>query len=235
MASGAVSVVAHEYGDSGVLFDVVADTYEDRWSVAQAIGAGLRATPPAGFEDVVASYQNVFVAFDPRRTTHDVIVTAVTDLATHVPPRPAPRVFEIGVLYGGDAGPDLAAVADVCGLTQEQVVTSHSGTPWNVRFVASPIGAPLMDGSTLPVSVPRLATPRHRVEPGSVAVSGKQCVIYNAPSPGGWQIVGRTPAVMFDLATPPHVLYRPGDVLTCTPISSDEWDLWRVPPRLVTP
>ena len=102
-----------------------------------------------------------------------------------------------------------------------------------MRFVASPIGAPLMDGSQLPVSVPRLATPRAKVQPGSVALSGRQCVIYNAPSPGGWQIIGRTPAVMFDLATPPHVVYRAGDQLRCVPIEAADWDAWCVPPRLV--
>ena len=81
--------------------------------------------------------------------------------------------------------------------------------------------------------VPRLVTPRAKVQPGSVALSGRQCVIYNAPSPGGWQIIGRTPAVMFDLATPPHVVYRAGDQLRCVPIEAADWDAWCVPPRLV--
>ena len=229
-----VHVVAHEYGDSGVLFDFVAESYEQRWSVTQAVGAALRAAPPQGFVDLVASYENLFVSFDPRRTSHEAIVTAIESLASHDPASSASRVFEIGVVYGGEFGPDIDAVAQVCELNSADVIGLHSAAPWTIRFVASPIGAPLMDGSALPVSVPRLATPRSRVEPGSVAVSGKQCVIYNAPSPGGWQIVGRTPTLMFDLATPPHVLYRAGDQLRLIPIEAGEWEAWRIPPRLVT-
>lgn len=234
MAEESVRVIAHEYGDSGMLFDVLGDTYEQRWATTQAIGAALRREPPPGFEDVVASYQNVFVAFDPRRTSHQAITAAVVELASQVPPPAEPRIFEVAVVYGGDAGPDLPAVAEICGVTPDEVVRVHSGTPWVVRFVGSPIGAPLMDGSQFATSIPRLATPRARVNPGSVAVSGAQCVIYNAPSPGGWQVLGRTPNILFDLATPPHVRYRPGDLLRFVPIPLDDWATWQVPPRLVS-
>lgn len=229
------AIVAHEYGDSGVLFDFIDNDYDRRWAQSQSIGSALRQSPPAGFQDLVASYQNLFVSFDPRLTSHSAITAAVRELATHLAPPQPSRLFQIGVVYGDNAGPDVQAIADVCGMTAAQVIEAHAATQWVIRFVASPIGAPLMDGSQLPVSVPRLATPRAKVEPGSVAVSGKQCVIYNAPSPGGWQILGRTPSLMFDLANPPHVLYRAGDRLQCIPISPAEWDTWAVPPRLVAP
>jgi KipI family sensor histidine kinase inhibitor len=234
MTAPATRIEAHEYGDSGVLFDVVAPDYEERWLLTQAIGSGLRDEPPPGFIDVVASFQNVFVAFDPRITTHVAITAAVGRLAEVTPPRVPPRTFEVAVLYGEDAGPDLATVAKESGLTAAQVVEAHSAARWTVRFVGSPIGAPLLDGSQLPVSIPRLATPRQRVEPGSVGLSGRQCVIYNAASPGGWQLVGRTPNIMFDITTPPHVRYRPGDQFRFRPITAAEWEAWRVPPQEVT-
>jgi KipI family sensor histidine kinase inhibitor len=224
-----VQVVCHEYGDAALLVDLVADSYDDRWAAAQGIGQALRASPPTGLVDVVASYQNVFVAFDPLVTDHAAIVAVVEDLAGH-PAEPAEsRRFLVPVAYGGEAGPDLADVAELCGWSTDDVVAAHAGEDWVVRFVGSPVGAPMMDGPRLPLSIPRLATPRTRLVPGSVGVSGFQSIVYNAPSPGGWRVIGLTPARLFDLDRPPHVAYRSGDRFRFVPIDADDWDSWRRP------
>jgi len=234
MSRGSLQIACHLYGDAGLLVDLVAEEYEVRWSAAQAIGEALRSAPPAGFVDVVASYQNVFVSFDPLVTDHAAIQTVVEDVLNHGSERPKPRVFEIPVLYGGEAGVCLHDVARLCGLTPDEVIEVHAGGEWVVRFVGSPVGAPMMDGPRLPTSIPRLATPRARMEPGSVAVSGFQSIIYNAPSPGGWRVIGLSPAKLFDLAHPPHVAYRPGDRFRFRPISVDEWDDRRRPVQAVS-
>lgn len=231
--SAPLPVVCHEYGDAGILVDLTAEGYEERWAHAQLLGAALRHDPPPGFVDVVASYQNVFVSFDPLVTDHEAIREAVDRALHHLGERPEPRRFEVPVLYGGDAGPDLPDVADLCGLTGQQVVDLHTSEDWVVRFVGSPVGAPMMDGPRLPASIPRLARPRARLTPGSVAVSGHQSMVYNAPSPGGWRVIGLTPALLFDLDRPPHVAYRPGDRIRFVPIDADAWDDHRGPLREV--
>lgn len=233
MSDPDVRIVAHEYGDSGALFHLAGDDYEARWSASQAIGAGLRKAPPRGFEDVVASFQSVFVAFDPHETSHAAITQAVLELAGHMPQAQEPRTFEVDVVYGGEMGPDLEAVAQACGLATAEVIDSHTSALWTVRFAASPAGAPFMDGSLLPVSVPRLTTPRPKVVPGSVALSGRQCAIYTTPSPGGWQLIGRTPMVLFDVMTPPYLAYRPGDRIRYVPIALADFEAHRTPPRQV--
>ena len=218
----------HEYGDAGLLVDVLEADYETRWAATQAIGGALRESPPPGLVDVVASYQNVFVSFDPLVTDHAAIRSAVraaieeTSGAQREPAQP--RRLVVPVVYGGEHGPDLAAVAELLGLSAEEVVARHTGQDWTVRFVGSPIGAPMLDGPRMPASIPRLTEPRARVEPGSVAVSGCQSMIYNAPSPGGWQLIGRTPLTLFDLTEPPHVPYRAGDLIRFTPITPDDRD-----------
>jgi KipI family sensor histidine kinase inhibitor len=219
----------HEYGDAGLLVDVLDDDYRTRWAATQAIGGALRESPPAGLVDVVASYQNVFVSFDPLVTDHAAIRTAVEALSRTEQGLAAARRFVVPVVYGGAFGPDLEAVAAVVGLSAEEVVARHTGQDWTVRFVGSPVGAPMLDGPRMPSSIPRLTEPRARVEAGSVAVSGFQSMVYNAPSPGGWQLIGRTPAALFDLAHPPHVPYRAGDLIRFTPISPGDWDHWRRP------
>ena len=215
-----VRLLCHEYGDAGLLVDVLSDDPEARWAATRDLGQALRgaSTPDVpGVVDVVASFVNVFVQFDPLRTDHEAMRAAVEALAARPSEVAEPRELEIPVSYGGDDGPDLAGVAAALDLSPAEVVELHSSTPWTVRFVGSPLGAPLMDGPTIPASVPRLANPRVRMEPGSVGMSGTQSIIYNAASPGGWQIIGRTRQQLFDVHTPPHVPYRAGDRLKFVP------------------
>ena len=218
--------VVRSYGDSGLLIEFDDGDREHRWRAAQELGTQLRASRPTGLLDVVASFTSVFAAFDPL-ITDIAMLTAVIESATGAEPDPPEsRLFLLPVVYGGSFGPDLSSVADHLGMSSTEVVDRHTGEPWLVRFVGSPAGAPLMDGPTLPASVPRLAAPRSRLDPGSVGLSGQQCIVYNAPSPGGWQLIGRTPLRMFDVDTPPHVAYRSGDRIRFTPIPASDWDHW---------
>jgi KipI family sensor histidine kinase inhibitor len=195
-----------EYGDAAVLVDVVADGYEARWAAAQALGDALRET---GL-DVLATYQHVFVAFDPRRLTHADIRAAVAKLEGTPAPPPRGNTLEIPVVYDG---PDLQAVAEELSLTPDELVDLHRSQPWTVRFLGSPLAAPFCEGPRFPAPVRRMPTPRVRVPSGSVAISGQQTTIYLGPSPGGWRLIGRTSLELFRRDADPPVPYRPGDRL----------------------
>ena len=208
-----------QFGDAGLLVDVEDPDPERRWAAAQALGNHLRQHPPVGFVDVVASFTSVFVTFDPLRTDHSTIEVAVRQSSGARVQQPVPRQFTLPVVYGGSHGPDLEDAADLVGMSTDELIALHTSEPWVVRFVGSPAGAPLMDGPRLPASVPRLDVPRARVAPGSIGMSSLQSIIYNAPSPGGWRLIGRTPLRLFELASPPHVAYTAGD-LTHVPADS---------------
>lgn len=234
----AAALDVREYGDSGLLVDVVADDYLERWSTAQGLAAALLADPPHGFVDVVASYQNVFASFDPLVTEHATMRAAVrARLGTSRGPGHLSRRFAVPVVYGGEAGPDLPGVAEESGVSAAELVRLHSTAPWVVRFRGSPAGAPLMDGPCLPASIARCRHPRTRVAAGSVGLSGQQCVVYTVASPGGWRLIGRTPLKMFDLADENLVAYQPGDCFQLVPIEERDWDRWvgRSPEPLCTP
>lgn len=221
--------ISHEYGDSGILVDFTSANYEDRWQQAQGLGNALRECAEPGLVDVVSTYQNVFVSFNPLLASHKSIMDAIEILMKSKPATRIATVFNIPIAYGQEHGPHLEFVAQVCQLTPKQVIELHSGEDWTIRFIGSPVGAPFLDGPKIPVSIPRLTTPLARMIPGSVALSGFQTIIYNAPSPGGWQVIGRTPVQLFDLKQNPPVPYHTGDRIRFQPISQREWEGWNKP------
>lgn len=206
--------------------EVLDDDPERRWAQARSLGDLLRQHRPDGLTDVVASFTSVFISFDPLRTDQATLEAIVADLSSLDIEFRRPRRFVVPVVYGGSYGPDLDDTADVLGMGPEELVALHTSQDWIVRVVGSPLGAPLMDGPSLPKSLPRLNVPRRRVAPGSLGVSGFQSIIYNAPSPGGWRLIGRTPLVLFDLERPPHIAYAAGDRIRLASIPAGEWGRW---------
>ena len=116
-------------------------------------------------------------------------------------------------------GPDLAEVATLTGLTTDEVVAAHMGTPWTVAFTGFAPGFAYLTGGDPRLHVPRRDTPRHRVEPGAVGLAGEFSGVYPRASPGGWQLIGRTSVPMWDLDRDPPALLTPG-VTVC--FESDE-------------
>jgi KipI family sensor histidine kinase inhibitor len=107
-------------------------------------------------------------------------------------------------------GPDLAAVAELTGLSAAEVVTAHTGRVWRVAFSGFAPGFAYLVGGDPRLDVPRRPTPRTRVPAGSVGLAGEFSGIYPRPSPGGWQLLGRTEQLLWDLERDPPALLRPG-------------------------
>jgi KipI family sensor histidine kinase inhibitor len=228
MARSSISV--SDCGDAGLLVTVDGGGRDDTWGIARGIATALLADRPPGLVDVVASYASVLVSFDPLRTDRARLRGLLTD--REVIPVPAGgRELLVPVVYGGEWGEDLAAVADELGTSAEDVVRLHTGHPWTVRLLGPPLGMPMMDGPPVPRSVPRRADPRIRVPEGSVALSGHQSVVYPAEMPGGWRLIGRTPAILLDLTRDPMTDYAPGDALRFLAVPPDTWARWRRPLR----
>jgi KipI family sensor histidine kinase inhibitor len=123
----------------------------------------------------------------------------------------------IEVRYGGEDGPDLLAVAAETGLSPERVVELHSGAEYRVAFVGFCPGFPYLVGLPRELELPRLASPRARVPAGSVAIAGAFSAIYPSATPGGWRLLGRTDATLFDFAATPPAALAPGDRVRFVP------------------
>lgn len=127
------------------------------------------------------------------------------------------RLVEIPVIYGGEHGPDLGEVARHTGLSERQVVERHAQADYIVYFIGFQPGFPYLGGLPADLATPRRAEPRLEVPAGSVGIGGGQTGIYPLPTPGGWQIIGRTDIRLFDPQRQPATLLQPGDRVRFVP------------------
>lgn len=130
----------------------------------------------------------------------------------------------IPVCYGGEMGPDLAEVAELTGLTADDVIRRHSASQLTVQIVGFAPGFAYLGDMPAELAVPRLETPRTSTPPGSVAIAGRQTGIYPASLPGGWRVIGRTPVALFDARRDPPAYLAPGDRVRFVAIPADEWE-----------
>ena len=223
------SVVIVDCGDSAVVAKAVGLDTEHAWRTVHALADAFGAVRLDGVHGIVPTYDSLLVEFDCAGTDHATVRSVLRREADRLGEDPAPSArtqrFVVPVVYGGEFGPDLPVVAEQLELSEREVVELHSGADLTVRCLGAPAGAPMMDGPAFPRPVPRLASPRTRVLPGSVAVAGRQAVICPMPSPGGWPLLGRTPLrVLEDLDADPLTAYRPGDTFRFVPITPERWD-----------
>lgn len=129
----------------------------------------------------------------------------------------AGALHEIAVEYGGIAGPDLPALADLAGMGTADYINSHAATDYVVAFLGFQPGFPYLRGLPPALHAPRRPTPRVQVAAGSVAIGGAYTGIYPAGGPGGWHIIGRTASVLFDPQRNPPALLMPGDRVRFVP------------------
>lgn len=194
-------------GECGALAEV--DDLETVHRLSAAVRQAVAAGELPGVLDVVPGYRTVLV------TTQEPRQLAAVRAALPVLPLPdlaltRGRLVEVPVVYDGQ---DLPEVCRLTGLTPEQVVARHTAPEYVVAFLGFAPGFPYLVGLDPALHVPRRATPRTAVPAGSVGLAGDQTGIYPRTTPGGWQLLGRTASVLFDVARDPPALLAPGDRL----------------------
>ena len=136
---------------------------------------------------------------------------------------PPPELFEIPVAYGGEKGPDLGFVAQHNGLTPEDVIEIHSAGTYLIYMLGFTPGFPFLGGLSERLFTPRLETPRAVVPAGSVGIANNQTGIYPIDSPGGWQLIGKTPIKLYDPKRENPILLKAGNYLKFKKISETEY------------
>lgn len=188
---------------------------------AIVLAARLRQREARGVRDVAPGYCTIGVHFDPLQTDLAALehaiqaeYSAIETLDT-IADRPP---IEIPVQYGGDAGPDLTAVARFAGCSEDDVIARHTQRIYRVYMLGFIPGFSYMGRVDPSIAAPRHRVPRERVPAGSVGIAGGQTGVYPVESPGGWQLIGRTTTVMFDANRSRPSLLSAGDLVRFVPV-----------------
>ncbi|WP_187263229.1 5-oxoprolinase subunit PxpB [Pontibacter beigongshangensis] len=198
----------------------------------RAFAALLDENTFEGFVELVPAFRTVTVYYNPwqvsQRGQHDPY-QAVIDLLlplltkTHHQEEQPSRLVEIPVCYGGEFGPDLEFVATHNHLSPEMVISLHAATEYLVYMIGFAPGFPYLGGMNRLIAAPRHGTPRAAIPPGSVGIAGNQTGVYPLETPGGWQLIGRTPLPLFQPHHPSPCLLKAGDRLRFVPITQKEF------------
>ncbi len=194
----------------------------------------LTSQPFEGFIEYVPAYNNITVYYNPyvihisqksSLTAFEIVSSYMNDLVQQmkVNKKEDFKIVSIPVCYGGEFGPDLEHVANFHNMTTENVIQIHSESECLVYMLGFAPGFPFMGGMDTRIATPRKATPRLSIQPGSVGIAGKQTGIYSLETPGGWQIIGRTPLDLFLPHMSPPTLLQAGDRIRFVPISPSEY------------
>lgn len=216
-------IAIRELADSTLLVQTGADPLisASRAAATNRLARALIDAPIPGVLDVVPSYTTILIEFDLLTTDVDDLIVAIETEAEAIEEGEATprRIVTIPVLYGGDAGPDLNEAADYLGLAPERVVELHSGAEYFVAAVGFSPGFGFLLGLPTELTIPRRSTPRVKVPAGSVATAAGQTGVYPMSTPGGWWLLGKTPAKLFDLQREQAFALEPGDGVRFAPIN----------------
>ncbi len=228
-------------GDSALTVTVGAVADEATLQRVRSLAKALEEARIVGVTDVAPAYAGVTVFYLPDKIEGEGsipfhrLVEAVARCAEAAGirgrrlPRRAleDRLIEVPVCYGGSFGPDLSDVARSARLTEERVILFHSAVEYRVQAIGFSPGFPYLCGLPQVLRVPRRATPRESVPAGSVGIGGSQTGVYPISTPGGWNLIGRTPSILFRPGDSPPALLRVGDRVRFRPITPQEFAVWK--------
>jgi inhibitor of KinA len=227
------TVSIYPLGDAAVVVQFGDEIGESTHRQVRAFAAYLEQHPFEGLIEFVPAYTTVTVYYDPwvlsKKGYLNPYTKAIGFLQRMLPHVAAseeklkPRVVEIPVCYGGDFGPDLEFVAKINELSPEDVVDLHAHEKYVVYMIGFAPGFPYLGGMNPKIAAPRKETPRQDIPAGSVGIAGNQTGIYPIQTPGGWQLIGRTPISLFSPHRDSPSLLQAGDHVRFMPITENEF------------
>jgi KipI family sensor histidine kinase inhibitor len=216
-------------GDRGLLLefgDKIGHEVNDR---VRRMAFAIRSEAIEGIIETVPTYRSLLVIYNPLTLPLDQLKKRLQKIEEGLQetPFPEPKLTRIPAVYGGAYGPDMEGVAKHCGISTEEVIRLHTSKPYFIYMIGFMPGYPYMGELPEALIMPRLKTPRLLVPKGSVAIAQKQTGIYSMESPGGWQVIGRTPVELFDPEKTPPALLQMGDLVQFYSISEEEYKEWK--------
>ncbi len=226
----------HPFGDNGIMIELGTTISLDIQKKVRAVVSFLDQNQFEWMIEYIPAFTSVTVLYDighhefiqdgryPYEQACEKLKEGIAGLVLEE--AQLPRVVEIPVCYGGELGPDLDFVARHNGLSVEEVIRIHKTTTYNVHMIGFAPGFPYMGGMSEKIAAPRKETPRLAIPAGSVGIAGKQTGIYSIETPGGWQIIGRSPIQLFRPFNNTPSLLQAGDLVSFKEITYQEYIDW---------
>ena len=191
----------------------------------RAMTALLKKNLPSGVEAVVPAYRSLSILYDPLATTPGRLAEILHALEADfcAAEIAEAKVVPIPVCYGSEFGPDVGVVAEHTGLREDEIVAIHASVDYPIYMIGFTPGFSYLGGLDRRLQTPRRKTPRTNLPAGSVGIAESQTGMYPVDSPGGWQIIGRTPLRLFAPVRETPFLYEAGDRIRFVPISEAEF------------
>ncbi|MBT2571347.1 5-oxoprolinase subunit PxpB [Planococcus sp. ISL-110] len=224
-------------GDQAIVIELGNEINEQTEQLVKKVSALLESRKPAWMVEFIPAFTTVTVFYDPCIATYDNVRTELTELLTHLGEDRAveSRTVEIPVCYGGEFGPDLELVAQHNGLTPREVIDIHTSGDYSVNMIGFAPGFPFLRGMSERIAAPRRDSPRLRIPERTVGIAGMQTGVYPIETPGGWQLIGRTPLRLFLPENSIPSLLRAGDKVIFKEISEDDYCAWEEHPDVENP
>lgn len=212
-------------GDSAVNLEFSDTISPETSELIRVVANTLKTNPIKGITELLPTFCSLMVCYNPLIISFDELVESLRKRVRHIDIQheTIKVVIEIPVCYGSDFGPDLGYVAQHANLSEQEVVAIHSGQDYIIDMLGFLPGFAYLGGLDKRIHTPRLAVPRTVIEAGSVGIGGAQTGIYPLPSPGGWQLIGRTPLRPYDPDREKPILYEAGQYIRFVPITPEEY------------
>ncbi|MCY6369191.1 5-oxoprolinase subunit PxpB [Clostridium ganghwense] len=226
-------------GDSAIIIKFNKEININTHLKIKSLSKYLDRNPFKGMIEYVPSFVTMTIFYNPlevikeaknkqplqNKTPYEIVFLIVEDILSKVKDniKDNPRIVEIPVCYGEEFGPDLKFVAEHNKLSIEEVIEIHSSCENRVYMIGFAPGFPYLAGMAEKISAPRRKTPRLSIPAGSVGIAGKQTGVYPISTPGGWQLIGKTPLKLFRPEREIPSLLQAGDLIKFKPISKEEY------------
>ncbi|MGM9924474.1 MAG: 5-oxoprolinase subunit PxpB [Bacillus sp. (in: firmicutes)] len=220
-------------GDHGIIIELGHEINKTIHKKVQQVAAFFESASLSWVIEYIPAFTTVTIIYDPISISMDhpdilpydfvyrEIQHYLSILSTET--ETMPRRIEIPVCYDGEFGPDLVNVAEYHNLTIEKVIELHTSAEYTVHMIGFAPGFPYLGGMPETLATPRRSSPRLRIPARSVGIAGGQTGIYPIETPGGWQLIGRTPLSLFKPDSNPPTLLQAGDLIRFTPIDYETY------------
>lgn len=212
-------------GDCAVCVEFGNEISPEINSKIRAFNIAVEKAGIEGIVETIPTYRSLLVVYQPEVIRFKELTEKFEEIMSsmgniQIPP---PTVIEIPVLYGGEMGPDLENVASHNGKTPEEVIKIHTSEEYLIYMLGFIAGFPYLGGMSKEIATPRLKSPRVKIEGGSVGIAGEQTGVYPVASPGGWQLIGRTPLKLYDSEREKPVLLEAGQYIKFRSVAEEEY------------